>query len=789
MIFSRKILKKIIKENKSTRQIYNIPGDARYDYYKDNDVWHAMDKERNNLELNLSKYPEAVESLNKYFKNNDLKQEEKLTRKNPSYLEGDTKYRYFIENGHWYAFNATNNKEIDLSKNKDAVDILNQEFNTNIEIEDTLNPKPVNINPNAVKKYIYPKSNDVLIEDEKLMEIMLDFAISKDLTWGAFIKLRSNPGVKKEYVGITEKSGGYPIYSKELHEFGTRLNAIADQFSKEVKDVFKNEGYKVGDLANRGKRKQIYDKIKLQYEEGSPRLQPPLRFIDLFDTRGYLKYEYRPKNLRDLPEKLTEYAAQKGRSDVEVKSNGVVRSIDKVVNNTNSNRSNVSLHLFGLKHDLKITTNPPIDIGDDMESLENLFGDAISDASIYEQSIINEKSLRIFIKELLVEQSALSSVNFQKMSFQFSKKEKAMPERGINEEFFKFIFTDDDNKQGLVFGLTVSGDVYMRSRGGANKFKKLDLATKDTDEKYGRHISNIEMVGVVKRFIDNISVDNSQAPGINDAINNAKKKVDNYKKQINDQKSNARLQHVKAAWPLLKDFVYQYSSTAKLYIQGTMKDDLVKQHKALAKDLETHLQANGFPDTEIEAGSGGRDLEAAAATDNPARISGSLHGFNFAIDFKIHCPEADVPDYRADNGMGKGTKNNKLLVKNSELVKQIDAFVKKQSEYRWGANFGKGSTAAGKVTGRGIKEFHHFEIAPGKLTGYLNKQVKDVLKFYGFKDTDIKIANKRAELYKKIGMDYFEGLYGLYDGVVPKEPSKKKKALTKGNPKVKAGKI
>ena len=63
----------------------------------------------------------------------------------------------------------------------------------------------------------------------------------------------------------------------------------------------------------------------------------------------------------------------------------------------------------------------------------------------------------------------------------------------------------------------------------------------------------------------------------------------------------------------------------------------------------------------------------------------------------------------------------------------INNFVKGQGDITWGAVWGGSKPADGIVTGRGITEYHHFEIRADLIPKYW-EPVKDELVKFGFKN-------------------------------------------------------
>ena len=164
--------------------------------------------------------------------------------------------------------------------------------------------------------------------------------------------------------------------------------------------------------------------------------------------------------------------------------------------------------------------------------------------------------------------------------------------------------------------------------------------------------------------------------------------------------------------------------------------------KNVPKDLTKHLKANGYPGAKIGSNGVMRDLHASTYPSNPARIAGSYHGAGLAVDVTFSIPGFKWASYDPDN---------KNLAVDEKLTKVIAAFVKAQGDLVWGASFDskKGSAPdKGIVKGRGILEYHHFELKQSKMPDYW-KPFKSELDKYGL---DYKILNNSTNLtaaYKK----------------------------------------
>lgn len=158
----------------------------------------------------------------------------------------------------------------------------------------------------------------------------------------------------------------------------------------------------------------------------------------------------------------------------------------------------------------------------------------------------------------------------------------------------------------------------------------------------------------------------------------------------------------------------------------------------ILKDLENHLNRNGYPGTKIGNNGVMRDLRGSAYPSSPARASASLHGAGLAIDVTFN-----IPGFK-----WSGIGDNGNLAKDAKLTQTIDRFIKGQSDLTWGAAWGAGSNpAAGSVYKRGITEYHHFEIRSDLIPGYW-EPVKDELAKFGFKPTDLKSPGKGSNLHK-----------------------------------------
>ena len=95
----------------------------------------------------------------------------------------------------------------------------------------------------------------------------------------------------------------------------------------------------------------------------------------------------------------------------------------------------------------------------------------------------------------------------------------------------------------------------------------------------------------------------------------------------------------------------------------------------------------------------------------------------------------------------KSIYDNGNLAKDPKLTKVINNFVKGQGDITWGASWAKSKPAEGIVIGRGIDEYHHFEIKADQIPKYWEPLKTELAKF-GFKPTDLKSPGKGSNLHK-----------------------------------------
>jgi len=162
----------------------------------------------------------------------------------------------------------------------------------------------------------------------------------------------------------------------------------------------------------------------------------------------------------------------------------------------------------------------------------------------------------------------------------------------------------------------------------------------------------------------------------------------------------------------------------------------------ILKDLQSYLNKNGYSGAKIGNNGVMRNLKESAYPNSPLRASASLHGAGLAIDVLF-----TIPGFK-----WKSIYDNGNLAKDPKLTKVINNFVKGQGDITWGASWGeekkvKSKPAEGIVVGRGVDEYHHFEIKSDQIPKYWEPLKAELAKF-GFKPTDLKSPGKGGNLHK-----------------------------------------
>ncbi len=180
-------------------------------------------------------------------------------------------------------------------------------------------------------------------------------------------------------------------------------------------------------------------------------------------------------------------------------------------------------------------------------------------------------------------------------------------------------------------------------------------------------------------------------------------------------------------------------SGANFYIVNSSEGLAGHRLKNIPGDLQKHLKANGYPSAKIGSNGIMRELKASTYPSNPARAAGSFHGAGLAVDVTFSIPGFKWKSYDPDN---------KNLAADAKLTKTIAAFVANQGDIIWGASFDGSKPDQGIVKGRGILEYHHFELKGKEMANYW-KPFKSELEKYGLDYTKLNKTSLLKEAYKK----------------------------------------
>lgn len=159
--------------------------------------------------------------------------------------------------------------------------------------------------------------------------------------------------------------------------------------------------------------------------------------------------------------------------------------------------------------------------------------------------------------------------------------------------------------------------------------------------------------------------------------------------------------------------------------------------KNVLTDLTKYLNANGFSGAKLGNNGVMRDLVASTYPSSPARAVASLHGAGLAIDVTFKIPG------KSWSGIG----DNKNLASDSTLTQTIARWVAGQKDLTWGAEWGKSKPGEGMVQGRGITEYHHFEIKSSLIADYW-KPFESDLKGMGFDYKKLNSTGSGGQIYK-----------------------------------------
>ena len=89
------------------------------------------------------------------------------------------------------------------------------------------------------------------------------------------------------------------------------------------------------------------------------------------------------------------------------------------------------------------------------------------------------------------------------------------------------------------------------------------------------------------------------------------------------------------------------------------------------------------------------------------------------------------------------------LSTDSQLTKTIWNFVVSQKDIRWGAEFGKSTPSNGNVKGRGITEYHHFELKKEYIKQYWDNYSIELSKL-GYDPAKLNNSDELQKLYLKL---------------------------------------
>jgi hypothetical protein len=159
--------------------------------------------------------------------------------------------------------------------------------------------------------------------------------------------------------------------------------------------------------------------------------------------------------------------------------------------------------------------------------------------------------------------------------------------------------------------------------------------------------------------------------------------------------------------------------------------------KNVLTDLTKYLNANGFSGAKLGNNGVMRDLVASTYPSSPARAVASLHGAGLAIDVTFKIPG------KSWSGIG----DNKNLASDSTLTQTIARWVAGQKDLTWGAEWGKSKPGEGLVQGRGITEYHHFEIKSSLIAEYWKPFDSD-LKAMGFDYKKLNSTGSGGQIFK-----------------------------------------
>jgi len=157
------------------------------------------------------------------------------------------------------------------------------------------------------------------------------------------------------------KKGDIVIVELSRNEFSFNL-----QFGKFVK----RQSTAVQNLAQRTHEREVMQECKslsnlFSDAEGTLKIgvpsPPPHRWRGtIFSDNGWIKEEYIPQRILEIPPSLHAWLHAQGRTDVTISSNGKRRGVQQTLAG-GQGRIKTSYHMFGLAHDLKLETTAVTD--------------------------------------------------------------------------------------------------------------------------------------------------------------------------------------------------------------------------------------------------------------------------------------------------------------------------------------------------------------------------------------------------------------------------------------------
>jgi len=160
--------------------------------------------------------------------------------------------------------------------------------------------------------------------------------------------------------------------------------------------------------------------------------------------------------------------------------------------------------------------------------------------------------------------------------------------------------------------------------------------------------------------------------------------------------------------------------------------------KNIIPELQQYLNSNGYSGT-LSLDGVVRELNDAAITNDPDRQGGSLHGAGLAIDI----------EFNIEGKKWGSIKDNKNLSTDTKLNKLIWNWVKSQGDILWGGEWGGSNPEEGIIKGRGVTEYHHFEIKSDEVSKYWQPYGTELTEL-GFDGSELNTPKQLLPLYQKL---------------------------------------